>query len=259
MSMQKQEKLNQLQHILGEGLLAPAWWLEEKGYSRALLSRYVKSGWLESPTRGVYRRPGPALKWQNVVASLQLLMKTHLHVGGRTALVQRGMGQYVRMSGEETIVLYGPDRLPPWVNAIGLPQKFEARNDTMFGDAVLGLQEETWGAWDWHLMYSTEERAMFELLAGVPQKESVYEAYVLVQGLVNLRPTLVSALLSACTSIKVKRLFLALADLHQHEWLAHLDLSHINLGHGKRMLIPGGTLHSKYLITLPSDLDDHAK
>jgi len=259
MSTQKQQKLNQLQHILGEGLLAPTGWLEKMGYSRALLSRYVKSGWLESPTRGVYRRPGPALKWQHVVVSLQLLMKTNLHVGGRTALVQRGMGHFVRKSGEETIVLYGTDRLPSWVNLLGLTQKFEARRDTLFGDIVLGLQDEAWGTWDRHLTYSMEERAIFELLAGVPQKESVYEASVIVQGLVSLRPALVSALLAACTSIKVKRLFLALADLHHHQWLAHLDLSHINLGHGKRMLIPGGTLHPKYLITLPSDLEDYAR
>jgi len=259
MSKQKQQKLNQLQHILGEGLLAPAGWLENMGYSRALLSRYVKSGWLESPARGVYRRPGPALKWQNVVASLQLVMKTNLHVGGATALVQRGMGHYVRMSGEETIVLYGPDRLPSWVNLLGLKQRFEARNDTMLSNTVAGLQDEIWGAWDWRLTYSTVERAMFELLEGVPQKESIYEAYVLMQGLVNLRPTRVMALLTSCTSVKVKRLFLAMADLHQHQWMRHLDLSNVDLGNGKRMLIPGGKLHPTYLITLPDDLDDHAR
>ncbi|MGV8991155.1 MAG: type IV toxin-antitoxin system AbiEi family antitoxin domain-containing protein [Thiobacillus sp.] len=283
MGEQKSTKINLLQDVLEEGLLAPTGWLEAQGYSRALISRYVDSGWLVSPARGVYRRPGPSLKWQHVVASLQLLAGSYLHVGGRTALVQRGLGHYVRMSGPETIYLYGPEVLPAWVNKLGLQERFAARNDAMFGslrarrnesgalvdfhDAPLqskqladfGLQEMTWGAWDWRLLYSTDERAMFELLQDVPARESVYEADVLMQGLVNVRPARVMSLLMACASVKVKRLFLALAERHQHQWLAHLDLSKVDLGKGKRMLAPGGKLHPKYLITLPADLDDHTR
>ncbi|OZA28172.1 MAG: hypothetical protein B7X91_06145 [Hydrogenophilales bacterium 17-64-11] len=283
MGEQKSTKINLLQDLLEEGLLAPTGWLEEQGYSRALISRYVDSGWLVSPARGVYRRPGPSLKWQHVVASLQLLAGSYLHVGGRTALVQRGLGHYIRMSGPETIYLYGPEVLPAWVNKLGLQERFAVRNDAMFGslrarrnelgalvdfhDVPLqskqlgdfGLQEMTWGAWDWRLLYSTDERAMFELLQDVPARESIYEADVLMQGLVNVRPARVMSLLLACGSVKVKRLFLALAERHQHQWLAHLDLSKVDLGKGKRMLAPGGKLHPKYLITLPADLDDQTR
>ncbi|MGK2951928.1 MAG: type IV toxin-antitoxin system AbiEi family antitoxin domain-containing protein [Thiobacillus sp.] len=283
MGEQKSTKINLLQDLLEEGLLAPTGWLEAQGYSRALISRYVDSGWLVSPARGVYRRPGPSLKWQHVVASLQRVAGSYLHVGGRTALVQRGLGHYVRMSGPETIFLYGPEVLPAWVNKLGLQERFVVRNDAMFGSlrarrnasgalvdfhdaplqpkqlADLGLQEMTWGAWDWRLLYSTDERAMFEVLQDVPARESVYEADVLMQGLVNVRPARVMSLLMACASVKVKRLFLALAERHQHQWLAHLDLTKVDLGKGKRMLAPGGKLHPKYLITLPADLDDHTR
>jgi hypothetical protein len=58
--------------------------------------------------------------------------------------------------------------------------------------------------------------------------------------LVNLRPGLVMSLLKACASVKVKRLFLALAERHQHQWLRHLNLNKVDLGKGKRMLAPGG-------------------
>lgn len=287
MGEQKVTKLNLLHNLLEEGLLAPTWWLEEQGYSRALLSKYVDSGWLCSPApeaRGVYRRPGPPLKWQHVVASLQLLAGSYLHIGGRTALVHRGLGHYVRMSGVETIFLYGPEVLPAWVNKLGLQEHFVVRNDAMFCNlrarrdaqgipvdfhsetplrlgqlADFGLQEMTWGAWDWRLWYSSDERAMFEVLQDVPTRESIYEADVLMQGLVSLRPTQVMTLLKACTSVKVKRLFLALAERHQHQWLVHLDLTQVDLGKGKRMLVPGGKLHPKYLITLPGDLDDYAR
>lgn len=283
MRQHNSSKLNRLHDLLGEGLLAPTPWLEEHGYSRALLSKYVESGWLSSPARGVYRRPGPQLKWQHVVASLQLLAGSFLHVGGRTALVHRGLGQYVRLSGAETILLHGPEVLPSWVNKLGLQERFVVRNDAMFGAlrarrnkqgalvdvhdqpigagqlADFGLQQMTWGAWDWGLLYSSDERAMFEVLQDVPTKESVYEADVLMQALGHLRPARVSALLQACTRVKVKRLFLALADRHRHAWLAHLDLAKVDLGTGKRMLVRGGKLHPKYLITLPADLDDYAR
>jgi hypothetical protein len=283
MSEQKGAKLNQLQDLLAEGLLASAGWLQEQGYSRALLFKYVVSGWLTSPARGVYRRPGPPLKWQHVVASLQLLEGSYLHIGGRTALVQRGLGHYVRLGGVETILLYGPETLPAWVNQLGLPERFAVRSDAMFPElrarrnaqgepvdfqdkplrtvqlADFGLLEEPWGAWDWRLWYSSEERAMLEVLQDVPARESIYEADVLMQGLVSLRPGRVTALLAACRSVKVKRLFLALAERHQHSWLNYLDLSKVDLGAGKRMLVPGGKLHPKYLITLPADLDDYSR
>lgn len=283
MSEQKQLKINRLQALLDEGLLAPTSWLEEQSYSRALLSRYVESGWLTSPARGVYRRPGPPLKWQHVLASLQLLVGSYLHVGGRTALVHRGFGHYVHMRGPEAILLYGPETLPGWVNKLGLEEKFIVRNDAMFGalrvrqdeDGTLadfrenrvdpddlgnyGLRAEAWGAWDWRLLYASDERAILEVLQDVPQRESVYDADLFMQGLANLRPARVTAMLKACSRIKVKRLFLALADRHQHQWLAHVDLRDVDLGTGKRVLVPGGSLHPKYLITLPRDLDDQAR
>ena len=46
---QKGAKLNQLQRLLPEGLVVDAAWLETRGYSRGLRSRYLASGWLEQP------------------------------------------------------------------------------------------------------------------------------------------------------------------------------------------------------------------
>jgi hypothetical protein len=56
-----------------------------------------------------------------------------------------------------------------------------------------------------------------------------------------------------------QRLFLALAERHAHAWFKHLHSSKLDLGRGKRMLVPGGKLHPKYLVTLPADLDAHAR
>ena len=282
---QRKDRLNPLLKLIPAGLLVSAAWLREHGYQTNLVAYYVASGKLESPARGVYRIPGPPLKWQSVVASLQLIEGSYVHIGGRTAIVQRGLGHYARLSGTEKILLHSPETFPPWVNKLGVPEKFESRPDAAFGAlrvyrdetgvlhrfskqeeplasehlGELGLVEVKWGTFDWPLIFSCEERAILELLQDVPERESIYDAYVLLQGLVSLRPDRISALLRACRSIKAKRLFLALAARLDHAWLKYLDLAGVDLGTGKRSLFPGGKLDSKYQITLPADLDEHAR
>ena len=62
-------------------------------------------------------------------------------------------------------------------------------------------------------------------------------------------------LLSDCKSIKVKRLFFWFAERHRFTWLPQIDQTKVNLGKGKRMLVKGGKLDPKYLITVPGDLN----
>ena len=78
-----------------------------------------------------------------------------------------------------------------------------------------------------------------------------------MQAMTTLRPQRVGLLLRHCRSIKAKRLFLALAERHRHAWLSHVSLEGVDLGRGKRALVPGGRLHPSYQITLPGDLDEH--
>ncbi|WP_197668816.1 MULTISPECIES: type IV toxin-antitoxin system AbiEi family antitoxin domain-containing protein [unclassified Halomonas] len=83
-----------------------------------------------------------------------------------------------------------------------------------------------------------------------------FTADTLMQSLATLGPRRVTALLRHCSSIKAKRLFLDLANRHQHAWLNRISLDGV-LGSGKRVLVPGGRLHPTYQITLPRDLDEH--
>jgi len=276
-------KLGRLQTDLPAGLLASAAWLDARGYYRQLLSQYVASGWLESPARGGYRRPGAPLKWQHVVTSLLLTERLPLHIGGATALEHAGYGHYARLGGPEAIRLFGPSGLPAWARALSLPEKFDVRSGAVFRPPSLscvwlrdgsildvqeqevsesrlaesGLRVERWGESDWPLVYSTEERAILEMLQDVPAHESVYQANVILQGLVNIRPGRMSFLLKHCASIKTKRLFLALAQRHGHAWFAQLGLTEVDLGKGKRAIFPDGKLDPTYKITLPADIDDH--
>ena len=102
---------------------------------------------------------------------------------------------------------------------------------------------------------SAPERAILELLDEVPQRETFHQADMLMEGLRNLSPRRLQKLLADCRSIKVKRLFLWFAERHNHAWLKKLDRNGINLGRGKRMLVRGGKLDTKYNITVPENLD----
>ena len=81
------------------------------------------------------------------------------------------------------------------------------------------------------------------------------EVFELMEGLNNLRPATVQKLLEGCTSMKVKRLFLYLADKAGHEWLSYIDLDKVDLGSGKRAIVSDGVYVAKYQITVPKALD----
>ncbi|NQW00975.1 MAG: type IV toxin-antitoxin system AbiEi family antitoxin [Rhodospirillales bacterium] len=279
MSIQKETKLNHLYKVLPEGLLASAVWLERKGYSSALRNQYVKSGWLDQPARGVFRRPGGALKWQQVVISLQSFLDVHPYVGGRTALELHGFTHYVSQEGSREVHLYSDSKLPGWLGQLDCEAKFIQHNSSRLfqndpihrgltsvelnlkteavarADALhSSLTQHNWGHWEWPMTLSTPERAVLEMLDELPAKETFHQADMLMEGLRSLSPRRLQKLLEDCKSIKVKRLFLWFAHRHGFRFLHQLDESQIGLGAGKRMLIKGGHLDSKYLITVPEDM-----
>ena len=76
-----------------------------------------------------------------------------------------------------------------------------------------------------------------------------------MEGLRNLSPRRIHTLLVQCRSIKVKRLFLCSPNATITPGLKRLDRKGHNIGQGKRMLVRGGKLDSKFQITVPGNLD----
>jgi hypothetical protein len=107
------------------------------------------------------------------------------------------------------------------------------------------------------LQISNPIRAFLECLYLVPKKQEFVECYEIMEGLNNLRPKKVQELLEQCTSIKVKRLFLYMAEKAQHDWFNYINLEKINLGKGKRSLVKDGVYISKYRITIPKALANY--
>lgn len=249
-------------------------WLTGRGIARASIHDYVARGWLAPVARGVYRRPvaGEAaspedLDWRLVVLSLQNLLGADLHVGGASALRLFGHEHYLALGGEPDVFLYG-DGAPRWIVRVKADARFVLRRRTLFGGDPIGVERRSLDLstrtvssedvakarrpWTWPLLVSSVERAVLELLNELPQEESFDNVDTIFQGLTELRPKQLMALLAACRSVKTKRLFFLFADRHRHAWRKHLDEGAVDLGAGDRQLVERGRLHPIYKITVPA-------
>jgi hypothetical protein len=209
MDAQTSGKLNRLLAELGDTRLVSSRWLRAQGYSNSLVARYVGSGWLVSPARGVYMRMGGRLQWEGVVRSLQVGEGVPLHIGGRFALALQGHEHYLRLGDAGTITLYGSERPPGWLGKLSLEQRFEFLGKGPFDlpavPVTAEVSEKTLSevGQAWHsaspgvdaFVCSTPERAMLELCDGVSDAALVYEADALMQAMTTLRPQRVGLLL----------------------------------------------------------------
>ncbi len=257
MGLQKDEKLNKLLALLPEGVAAPSFWLAEKGYSRQLVRKYVQGNWLVPLGRGVYARPTAEVDWKGLVLGMQRLAKLPFHVGGVTALNLQGYAHYLPLAGEKTYHLWGQTAVPAWVKAVDLANTFQFHTTQLFDPSVTDMTTTPGGVRDWVLQVSTPERAIMEVLYDVrDDAHSFTHAMELFEGLTSLRPAKVNNLLQHCNSIKVKRLFLFMMEQLNYAWTKRIETDHIDLGHGKRVIVKAGKLNKKYMITVPESYAD---
>lgn len=243
-----------LEQCLPEGQLVNRAWLKARGFSRPRVDYALRAGKLEAVAHGVYRRPGPPLKWEHVVFSLNE-MGCPVRVGGRSALELQGLAHYLPAGNLRRIHLYGPAKVPAWVAGFQSPFRFDTHTQRLFDPLPeAAVHSKPFGAWDWPIPYSTPELATLELLAGVREAADFSVADKFFEAAVNLRPDLLHALLQACTQVKAKRLFLWFSDRHGHDWRQVLETDGIDLGRGKRMLIKGGAYDGTYKITVPREM-----
>ena len=241
-----------LDSVMQEGLLVDRNWLQLHGIDHTAVDYYLRSKKLEAVAHGVYRKPGPPLKWQSVVYSLNQL-GYKVHVGHTTALSYHGLEHYLRLGSSEAIKLYGDNSLPGWLDKIEVQPGFVHMLRNPFTDSGIGMTDAPFGTWDWPIPYSLPERACIELSATLRTSEEIAHARMMLEGAANLRPGLLQEVLEACTNIKAKRLFLWMARCVGHPWYERIDTSRLELGTGKRQIVPAGVLDREYLITVPKE------
>jgi hypothetical protein len=252
MSTQIESKLKTLIQSVPQGTVCLASWLEDRGISRDLQKRYRKGAWLESLGPGAFIKHGDTVSWQGAIYAIQNQAGTPIHPGGPTALSLAGLAHYAR-GQDETVHLFAPHkiRLPGWFRKHDWKAPVVLHQSSML-PVELGLtthEERTFA-----MEMSAPERAIMECLYLAPEKMDLLECYQIMEGLVNLRPGLVQELLERCGSVKVKRLFLFMADKAGHQWAKFLDRSRLDLGRGDRSIVKGGVYIASHGISIPKEL-----
>lgn len=255
MDISRGEKLKGLLDAWQPGTVATTAWLKRLGVSPQHAHGYVSGRWLEPVANGVFKRPSETLTWQGALHSLQAQLDLQVHVGALTALAADGSAHYMRL-GRETVFLFSQTGvvLPAWFKAYDWPVDLR-HVQTQFLPPGLGVKDATIGGFS--LRASTPERAILECLHLAPQAVDLVEAYQVLEGLRTLRPALMQSLLNACASIKVKRLFLFMAEKAALPVLSHLRTEGLDLGSGDRALVKGGVYVARHRLVLPRELAGH--
>jgi hypothetical protein len=252
MASETGSKINQLIKAWPQGAVAVSPWLEKQGVYQQLVHEYEKTSWVRRIGQGAFVRAGDKFEWHGGLFAIQEQLGLPVHAGGKTALQLSGYAHFLPLGKGYLLSLFGEPgvKLPRWflqykwdVEPRYTTTKLFPRHDN------LGLTKKDMG--NYSITLSSPERAIMEVLHLVPQKESYEEALLLMEGMTTLRPQLVQKLLETCGSVKVRRLFMVLAESCNHRWLKKLDLSKVNFGKGKRVIAKDGHFNSKYGLSLP--------
>ena len=252
MSTDRSTKLNQLLRKLPSESLFFSSWLKENGISYELQRRYRDSEWLTSIGTGVMISTGESPTIYGALSSLNKQTDKHFHVGGLSALEMVGYTHYVPM-GRQVLYIGHPKNewVPAWL------KKYDWNVDLLcvtseYFDSKIHITTMMQGAFE--ILVSTPERAFMECLNLVPKQYNLMDLYYVMEQLTALRPNIVQSLLEQNTSVKIKRLFLYLAEKAGHAWFGELNLSKIDIGSGKRVIVPNGVYDNKYQIVIPEEL-----
>ncbi len=227
--------------------------LRQQDINRYLVSFYVQSGWISSIGSGAYIRSSDEMDWYGGLNALQQQLGLAVHLGGKSALVSHGFGHYTH-TGRELVFLFLNKgiKLPPWFRANDWQVDFKITRTALLPHNLKdSFTHKTFNGFDIRL--STPERAVLEMLYYIPEMQGFDEAVKILESTSSLRPKLIQNLLENCNSVKVKRLFLYMAEKINHPWFAQLDVRKIELGKGKRLIVRHGRLDRKYQITVPGD------
>lgn len=237
-------------------------WLASRDVSADQARKLAGSGWLQRVGYGAYSRAGDALSWESAVFALQAECaagEPRFWPGGPTALALQGFSHYLPL-GRETLHLFAAAsaRLPRWATNADWVGPVSLHSEKSLSSQMPGsFAEYLPRGRSFSLLISSAERAILEWIAVTPN-ELLFSSTLVdtFNGLNTLRPRQLQALLEACRSVRIKRVFLLLARHAGHAWYARLDPQRLNLGSGKRQLCSGGKLDREYQVTVPEEFAD---
>jgi len=218
--------------------------------------------------------------WKLALASSLLTEPVPLAVAGYSALLVRNLTHFASSAPPRQVWVTGPKALPRWmaqmdsvewkllsatklftlewapVDALPLARLgADELTQTLQGSGFEAVGRDTDKAW---VIASSPERALLEWASLLEGEADWRHFYEVMEGMPSLRPKLVQAMLKACRSVKAKRIFLWMGKRLDASWYRAVkrDMSGIDLGKGKRQLIPGGALDTEYQITVVREISD---
>ncbi len=243
-------KINKISQKVSRTALLTSSFLTRNGISRKEQTCYVKSGWLERVAHGVYRFAGESPGLYDALASYASQTGKDYHLAAGTALDLRGYTHFIPMGRSRAFLSSTGSRLPGWIVDGQWDRDVFYFTTDVFGNA--GLEDFQYG--NLTLRISSPERAVMECMLLAPRIYSLMDVYYLMEMLATLRPELVNELLSACKSVKVKRVFLYMADKTGFWWAGKIDGKAVDTGKGTRSVEKGGVLIDGYGIVVSKEL-----
>ena len=248
-------KINRLLQKQPAGALFFSSWMKDNGISYELQRRYRDSDWLTPIGTGVMIRTGENPTIIGALSSLNNQTDKHFYFGGLSALELAGYTHYIPMGRQVMYVGYPKDEwVPSWLKKHdwGVDLLFVTSN---YFDSYTGITSMLQGAFE--ILASTPERAFMECLNLVPKYYNLMDLYYIMEQLTALHPNMVQVVLEKNTSVKMKRLFLYMAEKAGHAWFGDLDLTKIDTGSGKREIVANGVYDSKYQLIIPEELKNY--
>lgn len=219
----------------------------KRGISRELQRSAVRSGWLTRIGTGAYTVLDEPVSLDGAIYTLQKELGLSVHQGGYTVLYENyGKTHNLTVSREPQLFCYRGEKLPAW---------FRANYGSTYDLFVTSFLPPDAGFADYDNVNFTVkipivERAILEMLYLTPSVHTLQETYQVIELLGTVKPAAMQNLLECCTSIKVKRLFLFMAERAGLAWFKRIDLASIDLGRGDREITIGGQYDKKYRIVV---------
>lgn len=283
----RSHKLIELVTAFPEHVVVTREWLSAQGFEDDRLSRFVSSGYLVRVSRGLYAKPLGALSWdirdpllQNVPSwkvSLNSVLLTSVRpiaVAGYSALWLQNLVHYVSDFQDSSVTITTPVTLPKWMSSmasvtwqqLGSKRLFSGKAGELDIGEIFrlskcdiekalvgtGLEAFGYGQTPYWCLVSSPERALVEW-ASLLKTQDDWEHFIeVVEGMATLRPSLLTAMLIACRSVKAKRSMLWAAREYGRSWYKPVvaKIDQIDLGRGARQLIKGGMFDKEYKITV---------
>lgn len=249
-------KIQQILEVAPRGSVLFGSWLSSRGLDARGQYSYMKSGWLDRMSKGVYKIHGTTPTLMATISSYNSQLGKSCIVGAYTALELRGYSHYLPM-GKPIAYLFTDktNKLPSWLLKGEWDMDIRYMTTSFLGDELFGGEILTVNQSD--LLVSSPERAILECLNLPDAASSLLDIYYIMEGMTTLRPKLVQTLLEACTSQKVKRLFLYMSEKAGHSWFKAIELDNINLGTSRFMITPTGKYIKKYNMTVSKELAEY--